>query len=301
MLAPDGIAALREALARLPVPEDTPDDALPAIDAAEKAAREAEAAVTELATREAEASALHHQAELAAGKADAASDEATRRVEAAEATLDRLPEASDEDRDRRLAVLRQRADQMTAAAEELSNQAPDLTALEATLKRLRGIEENTRNGTAKKRERRAALERDIANHAEAGLEERLAETRERLDTAREEEARVTFEVETLALLLDELEGAQREARDAYFEPVAQELRPLLSELFAGETEITFCDETLLPLTSAPAGQRGADRRSFGGHAGADRVPGPAGVCPAAGADGAACAADPGRCAGLFRR
>jgi energy-coupling factor transporter ATP-binding protein EcfA2 len=62
-----------------------------------------------------------------------------------------------------------------------------------------------------------------------------------------EVARIEHEVALLTRLRDVLRESQRAARDLFFEPVMNELRPLLGLLFS-DAAVAFDEETLLPRT-----------------------------------------------------
>jgi len=55
------------------------------------------------------------------------------------------------------------------------------------------------------------------------------------------------EKDVLARLLEALDAAQKAARETYFAPVAEELRPLLSDLWE-DAELQWSDDTLLPVS-----------------------------------------------------
>jgi chromosome segregation ATPase len=101
--------------------------------------------------------------------------------------------------------------------------------------------------------RLAELDTLIALRAGEGVDEDLAEVRDRLEDARDRLARYTFERYTLTLLQAELEAARISAREHYFEPVARELRPLLHVLWP-DAELSFDDETILPASLTRDGQ-----------------------------------------------
>ena len=149
-----------------------------------------------------------------------------------------LAPASDEDSQRtsleakRTSLAEQRA---KANAEVAALQAitPDIAALEAAHQRLIGAQ------TADETERRAlelqlaGLTAEIGVQADAGVEEKLAETEGQLVQARASAARYAQEAQAWALLIQELEDARQAAQETYFAPIRAELTPLLAQLHAG--------------------------------------------------------------------
>lgn len=241
-VAPDGIAALREALAALP-PEE------PEAEGGASDPTEAEAAVAEAARALARAEEVlagartrREDARVAAATAGADLRGVRDRLAAARAALDGLPE----DDPARLDALAAEAERAAAAFAEVEAQAPNLEALRGKLDRLRGVEEADRRRAGALRERRAELRARIDARGEEGVEELLAEAVDELSTARDALERITFERDVLRRLRDALEGARSEARDAYFAPVAQELKPLLGDLW-DDAELVWSDDTLLPM------------------------------------------------------
>lgn len=109
----------------------------------------------------------------------------------------------------------------------------DRGLLESDFNRL----ETVRDNAAREKERIKAeinqLEGVILARAEAGVEEKLGETEGELSEARARAARYQAEVRALATLKKSLEASRAAAREAYFEPVKKELRPLLGMLHGG--------------------------------------------------------------------
>lgn len=93
----------------------------------------------------------------------------------------------------------------------------------------------------------------IQTRAEAAIEEAWQEVRDKLGDAERRIAGIAREAALLTRLRDALEAARSEARDHYFAPVLQELRPLLGLLFEDAT-VTFDEDTLLPRSVQRNGQ-----------------------------------------------
>lgn len=242
-LAPNGLAALRDALARIPDAEPSEDG--PDLVTAETALSAAEAARdAALARREA---ATERAAATAAGLAAASAGEtaAAERVARATRSLEML-EATDE---AELAAAFDRAADALRSAEALqgekSRQAPDLTAAQAGLDRARSVDEQARADIARLRPNLARLDERIAQRSGEAVEERLAECEEEHAAALADLARIKHEIAVLWRLDAALHGAKAEARERYFAPVAAELSPLLGLLWP-EAELTWADARLLP-------------------------------------------------------
>ncbi|PWJ20432.1 AAA family ATPase [Jannaschia seohaensis] len=241
-LAPDGIAALREALARLPQPisadEEEEFQDLADLEAAADAAR-AEAEAGEQAA--ARARAAGEAARIAAAEAAAELRAARSRLETARRAVAELPDPPTDLEAREAALA-----EAEAVHDALLAEAPDLEATEARHARLLSMAEQRQRQIATLRETRARLRERIDQGGEAGLEEALAEAETRAEDARAGLDRILFERDTLRCLRDALQEARSEARDAYFAPVARELRPLLADLW-GEAELEWSEDTLLPV------------------------------------------------------
>lgn len=129
-----------------------------------------------------------------------------------------------------LAQQRAKAEAEVAALQAIT---PDVAALEAAHQRLTGAQ------TADETERRAlelqlaGLTAEIGVQADAGVEEKLAETEGQLAQARARAARYAQEAQAWALLIQELEDARQAAQETYFAPIRAELTPLLAQLHAG--------------------------------------------------------------------
>jgi len=114
-----------------------------------------------------------------------------------------------------------------AALAALQAEAPDAATATANLQRAEAAFENARKRREQLVERRADLSARIDTRADEGVEERRDEVAERFAAARARAKRYEAEVAALVRLRDTLETARDGAREAYFEPVQEELRPLL--------------------------------------------------------------------------
>jgi hypothetical protein len=99
--------------------------------------------------------------------------------------------------------------------------------LDTTCTSVEAAFENARKRREHLAERRADLSARIDTRAQEGVEERRDEVAERLRSVTARADRYAAEVEALVRLRDALEVARDGAREAYFEPVQEELRPLL--------------------------------------------------------------------------
>lgn len=245
IIAPDGIEALRTDLAALPADDaQVPQTALP--DRAE-----AEAASTLAARRLEKVEAALTLARNTESKArsDLASAEASARASANRRDLARqaaanLP-AEDEEADRALADLKAAADQAAQERDALRATVPDLEGLKAACARLDGIVKEERKEASGLRTRIGELTGRIETRSEEGVEDALSAVRDKLILARKTCDAVAFERDVLERLLGALQTAQRAARDRYFAPIGQELRPLLDDLWE-DAELVWSDTTLLP-------------------------------------------------------
>lgn len=256
VLAPDGPEALRRDLAEATAQVAAAGPGGPAVaadaDADDPAAlaRAVEAAETALAAAEAEAAAAEAAgsraaaalAGAAATAAAAAARDATARAalgpEAGRAEALAVAEAA-------VAAARARLTEAEAARAALAGAAPDAEAVAAALARARGAVQAADEERRGLEARLAELRGQIGVLAEAGIEESLAETRDRLAAARARAAAQADRVAALTRLRAALDAARAAARDAYFAPVVQELVPLMAMVWPGAT-VAMDDATLLP-------------------------------------------------------
>jgi DNA repair exonuclease SbcCD ATPase subunit len=265
LLAPDGLPALRKVVAgqreaigqALEVQED------PALVRAVHAAAEAKRLAARQASREAEAmQAGASHAVVAAETAFARLDAELKQVEAVLG-----PEAMRADREQqRAAALADLDAQLTAkraTVEALRAEAVDVTAAEATLRRLRSIAQAVGNEVTDLRKDIAAFSAEIRARSDDAVEEKWRQTVEALSAARARATGFEREVALLLRLRKALDDARSRARDTYLGPVMSELRPLLGLLF-DDVAITFDEKTLLPHTLLRNGQEEEVERLSGG-------------------------------------
>ncbi|MBX9463833.1 MAG: DNA-binding protein [Aquamicrobium sp.] len=247
LLAPQGVAELRAEIARLqdlPVPEDQTE-------ANPEAARQAHAAAGEklaaarLAAREARP--VRDKAEAAVIDAEKALSSIAAERAVAEAALG--AEEGRADRAGELQRVCETAEaafaEAKAAAETLRAGAPDIDTVEATLRRTASAVDATAKEAASLREQLADLNGSIRTRTDGAVEEIWRETAERRAAADTLVRRFEMEVAALTRLRRALEDARTAARDLYFEPVMNELRPLMGLLF-DDVSVSFNDATLLP-------------------------------------------------------
>lgn len=240
-LAPDGVEALRQRLAALPapLPEDAPQPPSPEV--AETALRQAETARQEAeiraeTTRDQLASARTETARALAG-AQAAADRLTR----AETALAQAPETPEAEHSAALEHLAQAEEARAKAATE----APDIESTRAALSRAQSAETSAQEAIARLNLDLARLDERVRRSAEGAVEERLADLAQDLETAQADLGRITRDVAVLRRLETALETARIAARDRYFTPVANALRPLLHLLWP-EAQLDWDDTELLP-------------------------------------------------------
>ncbi|MCZ4353317.1 chromosome segregation protein SMC [Roseovarius aestuarii] len=259
-VAPDGIEALQSARAEAGLAAgDAHDAALPDLGDLERALTTADQdesnAREALRTVEAE----YNVARDATIRLQAAAETAQQMFERA------MADAGPEDtRDERRALyLRQQAQAQKALGDadnvlkELTEAAPDLDTVNAEMKRASDAVEAARKERAHLNERLAALSSEIRTLAGTGIEERRDEIRGELDAARAREARLARQAAALTRLQSALSNERAAARDTYFGPVQQELKPLLSILHR-DASLNFDSDSLLPSGLV----RGADEETL---------------------------------------
>lgn len=255
VIAPEGLEALREAVAALggvnPSPIELKADSEEtriARDAAEQRRREATQAV-----RAAEPARTH------ADEAFIAAATALARLQTRdEQALAILGPADDRNaRGQALAAYLAERDAALLDAERdveaRRADAVDLDAAEATLRRVRSVEQAAATEIQQLRESIAGLNARITARSDDAVEETWRETADALSAADTRVSAFEREVAALTRLRLALEAARSGARDLYLKPVMNELRPLLGLLFDDVT-ITFDDRTLLPQAITRDGQ-----------------------------------------------
>ena len=123
--------------------------------------------------------------------------------------------------------------------------APDLDTAAAELKRAEDAVAGARQERAQLGERLAALSSEIRTLAGNGIEERRDELAGELEAVRAFEARFAQQAAALTRLQTALDAERDAARDTYFGPVQEELKPLLSILHR-DAALSFDSESLLP-------------------------------------------------------
>ena len=242
-LAPEGIETLRERLARIPTPEDSVE--APDLASAEATLTSARSAHDHARALSDAATERLSDARAIAARCDADSTSAHERLSRAKSAAERLGEITEETLSQQMTDATQALEAAEALARAKAEGAPDLEAAQATLSRLEAVDTQARNEIARLRPLLATLDERIARASGDAVEERLAETAETLESARAELARIDREVAVLKRLEAALDAARSQARDRYFTPVANELKPLLRLLWP-EAEMTWGHDTLLP-------------------------------------------------------
>lgn len=265
VLAPDGLDALREAAAALAAVDPAPleinadsDETRTACDMAEQRRRDATQAI-----RAAEPA--RHHADTAFVAAETALATLQAREQQAAAVLG--PTEGRGERGEALTARLSELETMLAGKQEqvygLRSAALDLDAADATLRRLRSVEQASESEIQQLRETIAGLNARIAARSDDAVEENWRQTADALATAETRVAAFEHEVAVLTRLAQALEAARTSARDLYLAPVMDELRPLLGLLF-DDVSISFDDRTLLPQTIVRAGlEEDVDRLSGG--------------------------------------
>ncbi|MFO1202494.1 MAG: chromosome segregation protein SMC [Tabrizicola sp.] len=252
-LAPKGLDDLQRQVAALPGPaaDDTTD--LPSADEAETTLQAASARAGDLGAAKEAVRERRDRARTAQAEAMVRQETAVERLIGTRTALDRLAIQDEAE----LAAQTESADAARALAaadlQRLRETAPDIRTTEATLRRVQSVEVSARKRIDELRPAIAALNERISGNSGEAVEERLQETEERLETALAHLVRVEREVKVLRRLQAALEAARSEARDRYFEPIAEELRPLLSLLWP-DAELNWADDTLLPQSLIRGGQ-----------------------------------------------
>lgn len=247
-LAPNGIEALQAAKAEADLAAVTADNAiLPTIP-------DLEALVVQ--SEEAEGAARQQVSVADADYANAREGSANRQAiaEAAQGDLERAETSAGpvETRDsRRADRLRLQAQEQAALMKAEADlqaviaAAPDLGTAAAELKRAEDAVAAARQERAQLGERLAALSSEIRTLAGNGIEERRDELAGELEAVRANEARFAQQAAALTRLQAALDAERDSARDTYFGPVQEELKPLLSILHR-DAALSFDSESLLP-------------------------------------------------------
>lgn len=247
-LAPKGIEALRAAKAETDlVAIGANDDTLPPITSLEALVGQSDEVENVARLQLGDAEADHVIAREAAAKLLATAEAAKQTVERAEADAGPA-EIRDNRRSDRLRQQAQEKDSLTKTEADLQAiiaVAPDTGTTAAELKRAEAAVTAAHQERAQLGERLAALSSEIRTLAGNGIEERRDELTGELEAARAIEARFTQQAAALTRLQTALDAERDAARDTYFGPVQEELKPLLSILHR-DAALSFDSESLLP-------------------------------------------------------
>jgi DNA repair exonuclease SbcCD ATPase subunit len=121
----------------------------------------------------------------------------------------------------------------TQTLAELKLNAPDLDAARSTHERLLSAEKADRDEINKLERELARVDGAIETQSEGAVEEKLAEVTDQLEKASERAKRYELQAKALIMLIAHLDEARKDAQETYFEPIRNELRPLLAQLHAG--------------------------------------------------------------------
>lgn len=246
-LAPNGVDALRAQLLQLeqsipaedaPGPDDAPDIAQ--IEQRLTAARaEAETAQTQ---RESARATVQAQTE-ASLRAKVEAEGLAGRIADGRARLAELP--APKQLGTQLDAALEAEGKAAQAHQTLVTSAPDLTACRAAFERAQQVQANAQAEISSLTTELARLDAVIEIQAGDGVDEDLAECSEQLTAASATKGALEHEVAVLTCLITALTDAQSAARDRYFEPVLQQLRPMLGLLWPG-ADLQFDGDSLLP-------------------------------------------------------
>ncbi|KRE05832.1 DNA-binding protein [Bosea sp. Root381] len=249
LLAPDGLPALQEKIARLEAQSAGAAEASEDPEAMRGALVAAEARVTASRMEQRGAQAARDQASATVVEAERALASVASELTGLAAMLG--AEEGRAAREAELASALADAERIWAAAqaqvESLRAGAADVAGAEAKYRRMRSVADGATAEIGKLREEAAELNGRIRGQADAAVAEAWQEARDKLATAGARLATLEREVALLTRLRGALDTARTEAREHYFAPVMRELRPLLGLLFEDAT-VTFDEETLLPRT-----------------------------------------------------
>jgi DNA repair exonuclease SbcCD ATPase subunit len=116
---------------------------------------------------------------------------------------------------------------------DLKANAPDLEVARSTQERLISAEKADRDEVNKLERELARVDGAIETQSEGAVEEKLAEVMDKLEKAMERAKRYELQAKALNMLIAHLDEARKDAQETYFEPIRNELRPLLAQLHAG--------------------------------------------------------------------
>jgi DNA repair exonuclease SbcCD ATPase subunit len=246
--APEGIEALQAAIASLPPESEGPAPELPNRDTAESAVSRAQSELAEVSARVAAALETDRFIRERATRAAAVCDHARNQFDRASAAL---PDPAEADA-RRLALaeglkpLESAARSATDDLAALTSNAPDVEAASAAFSRARAVVKSADERLQEIGRQLAGLDAQVSLLGSHAVEEVLAETRGRLQTAERQRDALRFEVAVLQRLDTALSEARQSAQDHYIRPVMQELLPLIRMIWP-DAEPRIDADTLLPV------------------------------------------------------
>ncbi|MEQ6201515.1 AAA family ATPase [Sulfitobacter sp. HNIBRBA2951] len=246
-LAPDGVEHLRLLRAAIAI-----DETSDATDLPDRASAMAARLQTEQTLEQAQADARQTDSKRQAcaiifAQTEAKKAAAHERQQKAARDVEGLPPLNAAEGQTRLEELLRAATDAQTAAETLASKLPDVQSLKARHDRLEAVARAAAADRVRIEKQIAELNVRIEIRGQEGVEEALEDVRGRLSVAQATLARVVQEKDVLVRLLDALDTAQKAARETYFAPVAEELRPLLADLW-DDAELQWSDETLLPVS-----------------------------------------------------
>lgn len=246
-LAPEGIEQLRTSVTRLQGISGDADAEVPDTGEAQKKLEELVAAHKEIAGgREVTQARLTtaYQAGVTAQSALTATQDALVQAE------ERLGPA--EGRTAKRASLASGLEHTTKALAEakaeleaLQEEAPDLESAQAAAERAASVVQRAERDAATLDKEISELTGRITTYAGDAVEEQFEEVTAKRQAAEQRVAAYEGEVAALSRLKYALEEARSAAKEQYFGPVVEELKPLLAMLL-DNASVTFDEETLLP-------------------------------------------------------
>ncbi|HCP81693.1 MAG TPA: chromosome segregation protein SMC [Octadecabacter sp.] len=254
LLAPEGLDELGMELASLPEPIEL-DAGLPDNKAAQEAVDSATAALSKSEGKLEAARDQRDQDRDAEARASVSAGAAQSTLEQAEAAMKAFGDADilEQDINDKLIDASSLLGEREEEYDKLAEEAPDLSASQATLDRTRSVYQQAETEINSLGQELAGLDKEIDLRSGEGVEEDLADVAICLGAAEKTLAALHFEVEVLNELAGTLDFARATARDRYFEPVIAELKPLLKLLWP-DAELKFDGDSILPTALIRDGQ-----------------------------------------------
>lgn len=140
----------------------------------------------------------------------------------------------DSKRDELLLVLQKainEKDKLEAEIEEKQNAHPSLEIAKDDVKRYEEAKKNLTNKLHEKKIREAEVKRDLAAISEKGLEEELANLKQKQSYLEKQRSSYEAHIAALQLLEAELLSSQKSLQEQFLKPVSNELGPLLKIVF----------------------------------------------------------------------